>query len=333
MDGRRTNRVLIIGSRGVLGALTVQAFSHAGWQVRSAARGGGPGQIALDLDRPESVLGVLEEDELVINTVPHRELTAERLVLERGGTLINMSALPTAAARGLRAVAGGARGTVLMNAGLAPGITTIVAADLLRRHPEAEELEMVFTLSAAVPRGAASVNFLRRGLTAVGRHRTVAVPLPEPFGERLCMGFREDDAGWIGGIAEGRLVRPYVCVLEPAVHERLVALNGAGAFNRLSDAVIRARPLDGARTPSHEPVAHWIAAIRGDRRLAVSTVRCEGDYAHAARTAVLFAEALRVRPPGGGCFDPEEISTLADLRDGLRDAGISIVPIDLQSRP
>ena len=79
----------------------------------------------------------LREDELVVNTVPHPALLAERFVLEWGGTLINISALPAAAGRSLRAVAGGARGTVLMNAGLAPGVTTLVAADLLHRHPDA----------------------------------------------------------------------------------------------------------------------------------------------------------------------------------------------------
>jgi hypothetical protein len=302
----------------VLGGLAVRAFAEAGWEVRSDAPGTGPRQVEVDLDRPASVLDALREDELVINTVAHRALIAERLVLERGGTLINIGALPAAAARELRAVAGGARGTVLMNAGLAPGVTTIVAADLLRRHPEAEELEMVFTLSIAAPRGSASVDFVHSGLAAVARHRTVLAPLPKPFGERVCLGFREEDAGWLGGIAEGRLVRPYICVLEPAVHERLLAVNGAGAMTRLPRSA-------GNPARSKEPVAHWIAAIRGDRRLAARTVRCYGDSTHTARSAVVFAEALLARPPGGGCFDPEEICALEDIRAALQGAGIRVL--------
>ena len=145
MEGRLTNRVLIIGAQGVLGALTVGAFRDAGWAVRSAARRPAQGQIGIDLDRPDSVEATLQEDELVINTVPHPDLLAERHVLEHGGALINVSALPAAAGRSLRAVAGAARGTVVMNAGLAPGVTTIVAADLLRLHPDAGELEIVYT--------------------------------------------------------------------------------------------------------------------------------------------------------------------------------------------
>ena len=40
------------------------------------------------------------------------------------------------------------RGTVLMNAGIAPGLTNLLAADLLADHPEADEVELVFTVSA-----------------------------------------------------------------------------------------------------------------------------------------------------------------------------------------
>jgi hypothetical protein len=334
MDGGSTKRALIIGARGVLGELTVRAFAEAGWQARAAVRRAGTGQVELDLERPASVLAALDKNEVIINTVPHRDLIAERLVLEHGGTLINISTLPAAATRELRAQAGGAHGTVLMNAGLAPGVSTMAAADLLRRHPEAEELEMVFTVSANATRGPASVDAVHRGLTTVARHRTVLAPLPEPFGERLCVGFGEDDAGWLGGIAEGRLVRPYICLLEPALHEWLLTLNDVGALSRLSKSVIRARLPDRNEPANPEPVAHWIAAVRGERRLGVSIVRCRGELVQTARSAVVFAQSLIDHPPGGGCFDPEEVCRLDHLGPMLQAAGISIIPgeVPLRSR-
>ncbi len=325
MEGRRTNRVLVIGAQGVLGALMVSAFRDAGWTIRSGVRRPGPGQIQLDLDRPASVAAALDEHELVINTVPHPELLAERYVLEQGGTLVNVSALPAAAGRALRAIAGGARGVVLMNAGLAPGVTTIVAADLLRQHPGAGELEIVYTLSSTTPRGPASSDFIRRGLTAVPRHRTVLVPLPEPFGERRCLGFGEGDAAWLGGVAEGRIVRQYLCVAEPAVHERLLELNGAGAMTRLPNGLIGSQDPSVDGTPSDEPVAHWIAAIRAGRRLTARTVECRGDFLQGARSTVVFADALLTRQRQGGCFDPEEVCTLAGVEAELNAAGIAIV--------
>jgi hypothetical protein len=238
MEGRLTKRVLVIGAQGVLGGLMVRAFGDAGWAVRSAARRPRPGQVLMDLDRRDSIEAAAREDELIVNTVPHPDRLAERHVLEHGGTLINVSAAPAAAARSLRAVAGAARGTVVMNAGLAPGVTTIVAAELLRLHPDADRLEIVYTLSSTTPRGPASADFIHRGLTTVGRHRTAVVPLEEPFGERVCVGFDEGDAGWLGGIAEGRIVRQYICLAEPAVHERLLELNAAGRVNELPRSLI-----------------------------------------------------------------------------------------------
>ena len=324
MEVRGTNRALIIGAHGVLGGLTARAFEAAGWAVRSGARRPRPGQIEIDLGRPDSIAAAVDERELVVNTVPHPELLAERHVLEHGGALINVSDLPAAAGRSLRAVAGGAQGTVVMNAGLAPGVTTIVAADLLSRHPAATELEIVFTLSLTVPRGPASADFIHRGLTALARHRTALVPLPRPFGERRCLGFGERDAGWLGGIAEGRIVRQYVCIAESPIHDRLLELNRAGAMASLPRSLIGVRKLRVNGTASDEPVAHWVAAIRAGRRLSVRTVKCLGDFRCAARSTVVFADALRAHPPLPGCFDPEEIWTLGDVEAGLQAAGITV---------
>jgi NAD(P)-dependent dehydrogenase (short-subunit alcohol dehydrogenase family) len=325
MEVEGTNRALVIGAQGVLGALTVRAFEAAGWAVRCGARRPRTGQVEIDLDRLDSIAAAVDEHELVINTVPHPDLLAERYVLERGGMLINVSDLPAAAGRSLRAVAAGARGTVVMNAGLAPGVTTIVAADLLSRHPTASELEIVFTLSLAVPRGPASAAFVHRGLTALARHRTALVPLPSPFGERRCLGFGERDAGWLGGIAEGRIVRQYMCIADPALHERLLELNREGAMVNLPRSVIGARRQGVNGTAAEEPVAHWIAAIRAGRRLGARTVECVGGSRSAARTTVVFADALRTKPPRRGCFDPEEIWTLSSIESKLRDAGVTVV--------
>ena len=324
MDGRRKNQVLVIGAQGVMGALTARAFATAGWTVRAGARRPGPGQVQIDLDSAQSIAAAVTEDELVVNTVPHPDLLAERHVLEHGGALINVSALPASAGRSLRAVSGAARGTVLMNAGLAPGVTTIVAADLLRRNPDAGELEIVFTLSATSPRGPASAEFISRGLTTVARHRTALVPLPAPFGERRCLGFREGDAGWLGGIAEGRVVRQYICIAEQPVHERLLGLNATAARNKLPTELVGARPSAADGTPSDEPVAHWIAAVREGRRLAARTLVCRGDFLHAARSTIVFADALLSGTQRGGCFDPEEICTLRGVQDKLEAAGIRI---------
>ncbi|MGZ4179697.1 MAG: hypothetical protein ACXVUL_03290 [Solirubrobacteraceae bacterium] len=314
----------MIGAQGVLGALTARAFAAAGWTVRSGARRPLPGQVEIDLDSAGSIAAAVSEEELVVNTVPHPDLLVERHVLEHGGRLINVSALPASAGRSLRAVSGAARGTVLMNAGLAPGVTTIVAADLLRQNPHAGELEIVFTLSVTAPRGPVSAEFINRGLTTVARHRTALVPLPEPFGERWCLGFREGDAGWLGGIAEGRVVRQYICITERTIHERLLELNAAAALDKLPRELIGARSPSPDGTPSDEPVAHWIAAVREGRRRNARTVECRGDFLHAARSTIVFADALLGQRQRTGCFDPEEICALSAVQAKLQAAGVTI---------
>jgi len=59
----------------------------------------------------------------------------------------------------------------------------------------------------------------------------------------------------------------------------------------------------------------------GSRRSAA-----RGDYVHAAKSAVAFADLLLSRRRTGGCFDPDEICALADIEPVLSRAGIAIVP-------
>lgn len=325
MNSKKAKRVLIVGARGELGRLTVRAFQTRPWEVR---RGFRPpvanGDVAVSLDRIESVRAAAREHELIVNTVPHTELLIERAVLEYGGTLINVSALPAAAGRALRAVAAGAPGTVILNAGLVPGVSNLIAADLLRAHPEADELELVLTISTFSTRGPAGAAFVEHGLKVLSRHRTAIVPLPEPFGESSCVGFSEDDAGWLGGVAEGRVVRAYVRLAEREAQQRLLAQNEAGAMTSARRCpMVTQRPAGGGA--SREPVAHWIAAKRRGRRLGARTLECSGHYLHAARCALVFAEILLEEPRRGGCFDPEELFTLGQLAPGLAHSGISTV--------
>jgi hypothetical protein len=293
MRTAQADRVLVIGADGGLGELVADAFWDGGWRVRRGVRRPTSEGVFVDLDQPDTIAEAVFENELVVNTVPHSGLAAERWILEHGGRLINVSALPAAAGRSLRATAGDARGTVLMNAGIAPGVTNLVAADLLAEHPETEELELVFTFSTSAPNGRRRAAFAHRGLPAVPRHRAAVVPLPEPFGERRCLGFGGDDDGWIGGLAEGRVIRTYVCVAELA---------------------------------GREPVAHWVAILRNRERLCARTVECDGEIVHAARATVVFAQEMLKPGLPLGCFYPEETLALCQIEARLGAAGIRIIP-------
>jgi saccharopine dehydrogenase-like NADP-dependent oxidoreductase len=93
------------------------------------------------------------------------------MVLSRGGSLINVSAMSHAAGERPREQFPTARGTVVRHAGVAPGATNLVAAELLAQHPEADEIELVFTVSMSNGAGRAGRAFAHRGLTTAALRR------------------------------------------------------------------------------------------------------------------------------------------------------------------
>jgi hypothetical protein len=323
--------VLVIGAGGVLGSLTATAFEDAGWEVQRGARRERDGFRIADLDRPETIEAAAADVDVVLNTVPHPGLTAERTVLERGGKLVNVSTPPAAAARRLaHEPSGTARGTVLLNAGVAPGVTNLVAADLLAEHPEADAVEIVLTVSASGASGKSGGEFAHRGLTTARRHRTTKIPLPAPFGERRCLGFAEDERGFLGKVAEGREVASYICMTERVPATALLALNAIGVMSVLPRIAFVAGRGGPPKKATGERVAEWVAVLADGERLAARTVECNGDYASTATVSVVFAEALLGSGNGtgaapAGCYDPDDLFTLALLEPALRDIGVSVV--------
>jgi NAD(P)-dependent dehydrogenase (short-subunit alcohol dehydrogenase family) len=325
------HRVLIVGSQGVLGSLLADVFSAAGWDV---VRGGRrpderPDFRHVDLDAPATVAAAIADTEIVINAVPDHNLTAERMVLDHGGILINVSAMSVEPGRRLRRETSKAHGTVVMGAGIAPGLTNLIAADLLSAHPEADEVELAFTVSTKSTSGPAGGDFAHRNLCTVGRHRTAVIPLPEPFGVRRCIGFAESDAGWLGTVAAAREVSPYVCLAERSTHRLMLAMNKAGLLSRLPRAAFGSRVTSSNRREpaSQETVVHWIAVHKVGERIAARTLECRGDYRSAARCTAVFAHALlddtgAVHP---GVFDPEDVLCLEHIAPALRDRGITVV--------
>ena len=324
-------RALILGSQGVLGSLLVGAFARAGWEVLAGGRRPDerPNFRHVDLDEPETVATAIGEADLVVNPVPDRKLRAERVVLGRGGVLINVSAMPAEAGRRLGNETTRPRGTVVMNAGIAPGLTNLIAADLVAEHPEVDEIELAFTVSTKGTSGPAGGDFAHRNLTMLGRHRTAVVPLPEPFGKRRCLGFAEGDRGWLGAFAAGRAVSPYVCIAEGSGHRAMLALNTVGLISRVPRATFGSNPTTNGDEASREPIAHWVAVLEQGRRIAARTLECRGDYRAAAESTAVFARALIDEDNNGqgrtGVFCPEDLLALDRLGPALRAAGISVI--------
>ena len=170
---------------------------------------------------PSTLPAALEGVDLVVSTVPDPTLAAERHILENGGVMLNLSAEPASALNSLRGV-GATDGTVVMNAGIAPGVTNLVAAAMLEEYPDADEVELVFTVTTKGSGGKAAADFAHRGLTGLRRHRVATVRLAPPFGTRQVLGFAEPDGGWLGPSADGVTVSPYICLAERPVQELML---------------------------------------------------------------------------------------------------------------
>lgn len=322
--------VLVIGARGALGALVADAFGQHGWAVRAASRNRDPssGFQYLDLTDAAALGPALDGADLVVTTVPDLTLAAERHVLEHGGVLVNLSAGPATALRSLRDQAGQVKGTVVMNAGIAPGVTNLLAAELLTNNPEADEVELVFTVTTKGTGGPASAAFAHRGFTGLGHHRVKQVTLPGPFGTRRVLGFAEPDRGWLAPAADGLTISPYIYLAERSAAAMMNALNTVRLISRLPAAALGS----GRRTPvaqaSREPVAHSVAVLRQGQRLDCRLVTGHGDFRMAASSAVVFADALLGRDglPAAqpGAWYPEEVLSLQRVQAPLHQAGIDI---------
>lgn len=225
----------------------------------------------------------------------------------------------------------------MLNAGLAPGVSNLVIADLLRTHPEADTIEFAMCLSAKGMSGRAGVKFVHENLTTVGRygvpsrqltkHTTTKIPLPDPVGPRRCFGFAEREHAWIGNSAGGRRVQTYAYIDKKGLHNGILAVNRLAALSLLPLAPFLAGHGRVPATPTTESVAHWVSVLRDGNRLAARTVQCAGDYLHTAAATAIMADAFlsAIGCRGfSGIFNPEEVFTHGELWGPLELAGITI---------
>jgi hypothetical protein len=316
--------VCVIGAQGVLGGLVVEQLESSGWTVHPAGRRADRRERfrRLDLDRPETVASALADVDLVVSTVPDPDLAAERIVIEQGGVLVNCSHAPGRAALPFaEATEGG--GTILLNAGLVPGVTNLVAAELLARFPQADCLEVAFTVLSAGMAGRAGGEFAHLGLTSQRHHRVVELPMPEPFGRLACIEVAEGRDGGFGSVAGGREVETYLGFGDLPLNLALRAMNALRLMRILPRAAFVRDHRAGAQ-PSREPTAIWVGARQGGERLGVSILECEGDYRSTAAAARLFAEELLAGNAPPGCFNPEDLFDARGFQRELDRIGIRV---------
>jgi hypothetical protein len=279
--------------------------------------------VRVDLDEPATLVDAMSGVDLAINAVPHPELAAERTVLEHGGLLVNVADRSREERRRLRELERPA-GRVVLNWGVIPGLTALVAAELLERKPEADEVELAVTFSAAATSGAAGGEFLHRELGRRRRHATREIEFPPPFGRRRCIGIAEGQAGWLGAAAGERAVNTFMLLSEPGATPLMLALNRLGLMRALPGPLFRVGRRRAGRRVTSEPFCVSVATYRSRRRLAAAAIQGEGMYRSTAAAALTAAELLNPADLPPGCLDPHEALSLSAVRPALEARGITI---------
>ena len=177
--------ILVIGAQGVLGGLTAEICRNEGWTVLRGGRRAedAPDFRLVDLDRPETVAAACADADIVINAVEDPQCRAERHVLERGGTILNMATIQLPDRERLRASVADPKGRVIFGAGYS-GLTAVAAKDLLARHPEADGFDSAYSLSIKGMSGREGALFGHRLIAGGARRPTREIDFGAPLGRR-----------------------------------------------------------------------------------------------------------------------------------------------------
>ncbi|WP_299492270.1 hypothetical protein [Acaryochloris sp. IP29b_bin.137] len=220
--------VLVVGVQGYLGTIVVEELPQRGWNV---LRGGRHSDSSddfrlVDLDKPSTWNPALIDVDIVISTVPHPELPLERHILESGGLLLSPATIPRSSLQKLTTLTDSARGTVIPHAGLTPGLGHLLAAELLRSHPQASEIAIGMTFSARGA-GGEGIGWTFSHFAEGARSKTQVVPLPPPMNDRICGAKSLANEGWLVDDRWPPVQRLEFCMAEkpiPGFTRRLIPL-------------------------------------------------------------------------------------------------------------
>ncbi|HTA15911.1 MAG TPA: hypothetical protein VK781_13730 [Solirubrobacteraceae bacterium] len=331
----KTPRVLVIGAQGALGRLCVEPLRRVGFEVIRAGRRPEKADDfrLVDLDDRASIPEACADADLVISMVNDRARTAERFVLSEGRTMFTIILSPQDRLA-LKALGEEAKGLVVTDVGLGPGVTSLVFKDLLAAHPDADCMENAGTFSMREPAGRGTAeDFSHPALTGVHRHPTAIVSFPEPFGKLRCLQFTDPDAavGLIGNLAERLPVRNYGYTLERWVRDPVMALNALGLISKLPLSLLTLTSERQARSTVAKPQCHLCGVSRDGRRLGASAVTGKGNFVMTAAAIATFARVLLDRADSdgipSGVLGVDDVFELSEVREGFETQGIRIAAL------
>jgi hypothetical protein len=330
-----SKRVVVFGAQGVLGGFCSTALRDAGFDViRSGRRPESAADFRLaDLADPMSLVAACGDADLLVTTVREPTHALERHALDNGLPLLSVAAYRSRERAELKELAEGARGPLILDAGLGPGLSSILHKELLAAHPDAEELEAASTFSAFEPSGRGTAVDGHPVFQTANRYRSALVDFPEPFGRLRCirLGGPEADTMLFGDLASHLPVRFYVYVIEPLARAEFLALNAFGLLPRAPLWLFTVGSGWKKSRDKRKPQCHVAAVLRGGERIGTAAISGSGNYAMSATAMAAFAKALLDQRERGalpcGAMGVEEVFSMAELREHLETGGVRIASV------
>ncbi|HEY4778883.1 MAG TPA: hypothetical protein VIH47_04745 [Solirubrobacterales bacterium] len=325
-------KVVVLGAQGALGRLCAPALRRVGLDVvRAGRRPESTGDFRLiDVRDAVAVERGCADADLVVSMVNDPTHTVERFVLETGAAMLTAIVEPPQRAE-LKALGTVAKGLVVTDVGVGPGVTSLVLADLLDRHPDADELEGAGTWSMTEPYGRDTVEvFLHPGLTNEKRRRTALVEFPEPFGTLHCLAYDDEETqiAVAGDLALKLPVQFYGYTLEGWARIPVNALNSLGLISKVPLSFLTLGLEKRAASTVAKPQAHLCAVRRDGKRLETQVVLGNGNLAMSAAAIATCAKVLLDRRAEGdslsGVRGVEDVFRLSEVRGGFEEQGIRI---------
>lgn len=320
---------LVVGAQGCLGSFVAKEFARQGWTVLRAGRR--PDSSTdfrhIDLDEPLTWNAALADVDLVVSTVPHPGLPLERHVLETGGLCLSAATVPRSALRRLDIPPRDVRGTVVPHIGLTPGLSNLLAEDLLRLHPRASEIDIGLTFAASGASGEEGREWVFRHFAEAETSLRRPVPLPPPIHTRACVWTSLVDEGWLPNEHSPPVQRLEFCMIEKSVDALLRGLASAhlmALFARIYAPSYRRR----LPSPTHEQIYQWASVREPSGTEHGWLISARGDYRSTAIAIVLFAESLWRRAGNSelprGLRRIQDVFTLRQMKDDFAQRGIEV---------
>jgi len=324
--------VLVTGARGVLGTFIARELERDGFLVLRGSRRNEcqPGFRLVDFDRPATVSAAFRDADIIVNPVVHPSLVAERTALREGTVLLSVASLSLAdrlSLLGEQAARGGC-GLVVVHAGLNPGLMSLIAADLLERHPDADRVDLAGTVAPLQTMGGLAFDYVWPFLTAVPHKPTAMLRFPDPVGWRQCIELGTGEEGWLGDLGMEREGHVWLTLMQRPMNALMLAVNAASQMRRFPRWSMT--PLQGRSRGEfcQDPKRDWVMVSRRGERICGAHIVGEGDYRVSVAATIVFLRQLierhRAEPGLGGVHGAERFFRLAEIEPELKSRGVEI---------